>query len=202
MSPFGGFLMPIQYSGIIDEHRAVRTAVGMFDLSHMGQFVVTGDGVPEWLDTLTVNEVATMRPGQARYNIFTNEAGGALDDTIVYRLPSRWLVVVNASNTAKMWAWLSGDRGKPAGVTLDDRTPRWALIALQGPRSVELLQPLTSVDLGALKYYHAVEGVVDGVAAEIARTGYTRSEEHTSELQSHVNLVCRLLLEKKKKKKK
>lgn len=173
MSPFGGFLMPIQYSGIIDEHRAVRTAVGMFDLSHMGQFVMTGDAVAEWLDTLTVNEVATMRPGQARYNVFTNDAGGALDDTIIYRLPGRWLVVVNASNSAKMWAWLNGGAGKPSAVSLDDRTARSALIALQGPRSVELLQPLTSVDLPSIKYYHAVDGVVDGVGAEIARTGYT-----------------------------
>ena len=171
MSPFGGFLMPIQYSGIIDEHHAVRTGVGMFDLSHMGQFVVTGDGAPEWLDTLTVNEVASMRAGQARYNVFTNESGGALDDTIVYRLPGRWLVVVNASNTAKMWARLGS--GRPWGIALDDRTPRSALIALQGPRSVELLQPLTPVDLASIKYYHALEGEVDGVRAEIARTGYT-----------------------------
>jgi aminomethyltransferase len=165
--------MPIQYSGIIDEHRAVRTAVGMFDLSHMGQFVVSGDGVPEWLDTLTVNEVATMRPGQARYNIFTNESGGALDDTIIYRLPARWLVVVNASNTPKMWSWLNGGAAKPNGVSLDDRTQRSALIALQGPRSAELLQPLTDVDLSKIKYYYAAEGIVYGVKAEIARTGYT-----------------------------
>jgi aminomethyltransferase len=165
--------MPIHYSGIIDEHKAVRTAVGMFDLSHMGQFVMTGAGVPEWLDTLTVNEVATMRPGQARYNVFTNEAGGALDDTIIYRLASHWLVVVNASNSAKMWAWLNDGAGKPNGVSLDDRTARSALIALQGPRSIELLQPLTSIDLKSIKYYHAVEGAVDGVKAEIARTGYT-----------------------------
>ena len=173
MSPFGGFLMPIQYSGIIDEHKAVRSAVGMFDLSHMGQFVLTGSGVDAWLDTLTCNEVASMRPNQARYNIFTNERGGALDDTIVYRLPNRWLVVVNASNTPKMWAWLNGAAAKPAGIDLQDRTPRSALIALQGPRSVELLQPLTGVALNAIKYYHAAEGTVAGASAEIARTGYT-----------------------------
>ena len=173
MSPFGGFLMPIQYSGIIDEHRAVRTAVGMFDLSHMGQFIATGAGVAEWLDGLTVNEVGTMRPGQARYNVFANEEGGALDDAIVYRLDGRWLVVVNASNTAKMWAWLREVNPPPRGVELDDRTHRSALIALQGPRSVELLQPLTGVDLSQMKYYHAADGGVDGVCAEIARTGYT-----------------------------
>jgi aminomethyltransferase len=174
MSPFGGFLMPIQYTGIIDEHRAVRTAVGMFDLSHMGQFVFTGDGVDAWLDGLTANEVATMRANQARYNIFTNARGGAIDDTIVYRMPGRWLVVVNASNSAKMWAWLNGSAAaKPAGIAIDDQTHRRALIALQGPRSAELLAPLTDVDLGAVKYYYAAEGTVAGVRAEIARTGYT-----------------------------
>ncbi len=86
MSPFGGFLMPIVYSSILEEHNAVRTAVGMFDLSHMGQFIASGDAVAPWLDGLTVNDVASMRPNQARYNIFTNEAGGAHDDVIIYRL--------------------------------------------------------------------------------------------------------------------
>jgi aminomethyltransferase len=114
-----------------------------------------------------------MRPNQARYNVFTNPAGGALDDTIVYRLAGRWLVVVNASNAPKMWSYLSGPAGKPSSVALDDRTNRSALIALQGPRSAELLQPLTNVDLAAVKYYYATEGEVLGVRAEIARTGYT-----------------------------
>jgi aminomethyltransferase len=173
MSPFGGFIMPIQYSGILEEHKAVRTAVGLFDLSHMGQFVVTGVGAEAWLDGLTTNEVSTMRPNQARYNIFTNVSGGAHDDTIVYRLPGHWLVVVNASNTPKMWAWLNGGAAKPAGVSLADRTPASALIALQGPRSAELLQPLTGVDLSSLKYYYAAQGEVGNARAEIARTGYT-----------------------------
>ncbi|HXW77549.1 MAG TPA: hypothetical protein VEJ20_09075, partial [Candidatus Eremiobacteraceae bacterium] len=173
MAPFGGFLMPISYSGILEEHKAVRTAVGMFDLSHMGQFVVTGDGADAWLDRMTVNDVATMRQQQARYNIFTNERGGAHDDTIVYRLASRWLVVVNAGNSAKMWALLSVDPRKPVAVSLDDRTPRSALIALQGPLSVRLLAPLADVDVAAIKYYHAAEGTVCGTRAEIARTGYT-----------------------------
>ena len=163
--------MPIQYAGILDEHRAVRTAAGMFDLSHMGQFVAEGDGVAEWLDGLTVNAVASMKPNQARYNIFTNERGGALDDSIIYRFPTRWLIVVNAANTDKMWRWLSSRA--PAGVRLRNRTPESALIAIQGPRSVELLQPLTDVDLSAIKYYFAAEGKVCGIPAEIARTGYT-----------------------------
>ncbi len=171
MSPFGGFLMPIQYAGILDEHRAVRTAAGMFDLSHMGQFVATGEGVARWLDGLTVNAVDTMKPNQARYNIFTNEHGGAHDDAIIYRLHGRWLIVVNAANAEKMWRWLISRL--PADVNLVDRTSESALIAIQGPRSLELLQPLTDADLSALKYYYATEGVVAGVPAEIARTGYT-----------------------------
>jgi aminomethyltransferase len=163
--------MPIQYAGILDEHRAVRTAAGLFDLSHMGQFVAAGEGVDAWLDGLTVNAVSSMKLNQARYNIFTNERGGALDDAIIYRLPERWLVVVNAANTDKMWRWLSSR--VPAGIRLENRTPASALIAIQGPRSVELLQPLTDVDLSTLKYYYATEGSVAGIRAEIARTGYT-----------------------------
>jgi aminomethyltransferase len=163
--------MPIQYTGILDEHRAVRTAAGMFDLSHMGQFIATGDGVDAWLDTLTSNAVASMRPNQARYNIFTNEQGGAHDDTIIYRLPGRWLIVVNAANSQKMWAWLNERR--PSHVSLLDRTPQSALIAIQGPKSVELMAPLTSLDVNAIKYYYAAEGTVGGIMAETARTGYT-----------------------------
>jgi aminomethyltransferase len=171
MSPFGGFLMPIVYSSILDEHRAVRTAVGMFDLSHMGQFLATGEGVPGWLDELTCNEVSTMRPNQARYNLLTNGHGGVHDDVIIYRLNGRWLIVVNAGNTEKIWKLLGGC--KPAGVTLENRTPRYALIALQGPRAVEMLHPLSDVDLSTVRYYHASDATVDGVKVEIARTGYT-----------------------------
>jgi aminomethyltransferase len=171
MSPFGGFLMPIVYSSILDEHNAVRHAVGMFDLSHMAQFVATGDRVPAWLDGLTANEIATMRPKQARYNIFTNERGGAHDDVIVYRLDGRWLIVANAANTKKVWELLS--TSKPTDVTLDDRTSRSALIALQGPKAVGLLQTLTGTDLSTIRYYYASDAEVGGVRAEIARTGYT-----------------------------
>ncbi|HXM18273.1 MAG TPA: glycine cleavage system aminomethyltransferase GcvT [Candidatus Tumulicola sp.] len=171
MSPFGGFLMPIQYAGILEEHRAVRTAAGIFDLSHMGQFVLEGEAVDSWLDGLTSNAVPSMKPNQARYNIFTNERGGAHDDTIIYRLDGRWLVVVNAANSPKMWAWLSGR--KPAGIRLKDRTSESALIAIQGPKSLELLQPVADIELGAIKYYFAGEGSVCGVKAVMARTGYT-----------------------------
>ena len=110
MVPFGGFEMPVAYAGILKEHDAVRRRAGIFDLSHMAQYELRGEGVAEWADGLTVNEVATMKPLQARYNIFTNDTGGALDDVIFYRLPDRWLLIVNAGNAHKMWAHLQARR--------------------------------------------------------------------------------------------
>src|SRR4029077_10981962 len=127
--------------------------------------------VPALLDEITCNEVSTMKPNQARYNIFTNGHGGAHDDVIIYRLSGRWLIVVNAGNTEKIWRLLVGC--KPPGLLLENRTPRYALIALQGPRAVELLQPLCNLDLSTVRYYYAADATVDGVKAEIARTGYT-----------------------------
>lgn len=172
MIPFGGFDMPVQYSSILKEHEAVRRRAGLFDLSHMGQFVLEGEGVAAWADTLTVNAVGTMKPNQARYNIFTNERGGALDDVIFYRLPNRWLLVVNASNAGKMWAHLQ--QHLPAeGVTLTSLHGKNALIAIQGPQSVAMLRAHTDVDLDALKYYFCAEGHVYGHKAVLARTGYT-----------------------------
>jgi aminomethyltransferase len=169
---FGGFEMPVQYSSILKEHDAVRHRAGLFDLSHMGQFILTGEDVASWADTLTINAVATMKPLQARYNIFCNESGGAHDDTIFYRLDGRWLLVVNASNADKMWAHLNTHLPS-SGVTLDNQHGRRALIAIQGPKSVAMLQPHTDVDLAPMRYYFCAEGNVDGVPAVIARTGYT-----------------------------
>jgi aminomethyltransferase len=169
--PFGGFEMPVQYAGILAEHNAVRKRAGLFDLSHMAQFELRGADVAAWADTLTVNHVATMKPLQARYNIFTNDAGGALDDVIFYRLPGRWLLIVNAGNAHTMWAYLQAQcRGD---VQLTDLRGERALIAVQGPRSVEVLAPLVEADIAALKYYTCVETKAGGAAAVVARTGYT-----------------------------
>jgi aminomethyltransferase len=170
--PFGGFDMPVQYSSILKEHEAVRRRAGLFDLSHMGQFILEGDNVAAWADELTINNVATMKPGQARYNIFTNERGGAHDDVIFYKLPDRWLLVVNASNADKMWAHLQANLGN-SGVKLTSLHGRNALIAIQGPKSVEMLGGHTDVDVASLKYYFCAEGNVYGKRAVIARTGYT-----------------------------
>jgi aminomethyltransferase len=170
--PFGGFEMPVHYtSGILTEHDAVRKRAGLFDLSHMAQFWLEGDDVAAWADGLTVNHVATMKPFQARYNIFTNPHGGAHDDVIFYRLPDRWLLIVNASNAAKMWAHLQthvhGD------VRLTNRHGEDALIAIQGPQSVAMLAPFVGGDIAAMKYYTCLETTIGGVRGVIGRTGYT-----------------------------
>lgn len=169
--PFAGFEMPVQYAGILKEHDAVRKRAGLFDLSHMAQFILSGPQVAAWADTLTINAVETMKPMQARYNIFCNARGGAHDDTIFYRLNDRWLLVVNGANAEKMWQHLNANL--TSGVHLDNLHGRNALVAIQGPRSVEILQPHVDVDVNALKYYFCVEGTVYGRPAIIARTGYT-----------------------------
>ena len=170
--PFGGFEMPVQYASVLKEHDAVRKRAGAFDLSHMAQFELRGEGVAEWADRLTINAVGTMKPFQARYNIFCNERGGALDDVLFYRLPDRWLLVVNASNAEKMWRYLLEQNDRP-DVRLDNLHGVRALIAVQGPRAVEIVAPLCDSDVRALKYYTCLEGRVDGIPAVIARTGYT-----------------------------
>jgi len=173
MVPFGGFDMPVQYAGILREHAAVRTRAGIFDLSHMAQYELRGDGVAAWADALTVNHVATMKPYQARYNIFTNPRGGAHDDVLFYRLPDRWLLVVNAGNATKMWPYLQDAATGRDDVRLESHHGLRALVAVQGPRAVEIVASLCDIDAAALGYYFCAEGRVDGARAVIARTGYT-----------------------------
>jgi aminomethyltransferase len=173
MVPFGGFEMPVQYASILKEHDAVRERAGLFDLSHMGQYVLRGAGVAAWADELTVNAVGTMKPLQARYNIFTNDRGGCHDDALFYRLPDRWLLVVNAGNREKMWNILNAAAAGRSDVQVQSDRGERALLAVQGPRAAQILAPFCDIDLGAMKYYFCAEGRVDGVPAVIARTGYT-----------------------------
>jgi aminomethyltransferase len=170
--PFGGFDMPVQYASILKEHDAVRHRAGLFDLSHMGQFVLEGENVAEWADGLTINAVGTMKPLQARYNIFCNERGGAHDDVIFYRLDGRWLLVVNASNADKMWTLLNESLGG-SGVKLTSHHGTNALIAIQGPKALEMLAPHVAADIAAMKYYFCLETTAFGRPAIVARTGYT-----------------------------
>ncbi len=177
--PFAGFDMPVQYAGILREHDAVRQRAGLFDLSHMAQFELEGADVGAWADALTVNHVATMKPWQARYNLFCNEAGGTHDDVLFYRLgeTGRWLLVANASNADKIWSLIS-EHAPRSGVRLTNRHGDRALIAVQGPKAVEIVVSVAGDDatrerLRAMKYYTCAEETIDGVGALVARTGYT-----------------------------
>jgi aminomethyltransferase len=172
MVPFGGWDMPVEYSGLIAEHTAVRTAAGLFDVSHMGQFEVEGEGALAFLQRVTSNNVGKLVDGQAQYSALPMPTGCPVDDIIVYRRSERrYLVVVNAANIAKDWNWLLAQ--KPSGCGLHDLSDRFALLALQGPKAEAILQGLTPIDLTQVAFYHFAEGPVSGFEAIVARTGYT-----------------------------
>lgn len=174
MVPYAGFAMPIQYPGGIQaEHRKVREAAGLFDVSHMGEFHVTGPDALPFLQSVTVNDVARLRVGQAQYSALCRENGTVIDDLLIYRLSEgEYLVVVNASNREKDLAWILSHLSA-FDVQVEDRSDSTALLALQGPRAQEVLAPIVDIDLDAIAYYHAAPGSVAGVPALIARTGYT-----------------------------
>ncbi|MGB3561661.1 MAG: glycine cleavage system aminomethyltransferase GcvT [Thermoanaerobaculia bacterium] len=169
---FAGWEMPVQYGGVIGEHRAVRSAAGLFDVSHMGEFLVTGPGAESFIQRLTPNDVAKLTPGRAHYSGLLTTDGTYVDDLLVYRLgEEEFLLVVNAANTQKDFEWvrthLDGE------VELADRSMDYALLALQGPRALDILQPLTETDLSTIRYYRFADGVVAGSPSLISRTGYT-----------------------------
>ena len=172
MVPFGGWEMPVEYSGLIAEHMAVRTAAGLFDVSHMGQLEVEGEGACAFLQRVTSNNVGKLVDGQAQYSSLPMPSGCPVDDIIVYRRSERrYLIVVNASNTEKDWRWLLAQR--PTGCGLHNLSDQYALLALQGPRAEAILQPLTPLRLTDIGFYHFAEGTVLGQQAIVARTGYT-----------------------------
>ncbi len=173
MVPFAGFAMPVQYpTGIQSEHLAVRSAAGLFDVSHMGEFEVRGSDALALVQAITVNDASRVEVGQAQYSAMVDETGGILDDLILYRFADRWMLVVNASNRAKDWAWVAR-HAEGRSVTIEDRSDDVGLIALQGPVSRSVLAPLTDVDLDTIGYYRFREGSVAGVAGVISATGYT-----------------------------
>jgi aminomethyltransferase len=170
---FGGWLMPVQYGSILEEHRAVREWAGLFDLSHMGELFVEGPEAGEALARALVSDPPALAIGRAQYSMICASDGGILDDLIVYRLAlERFLVVANASNAVLVSDTLA-ERLAGSKAILDDRTLATALCAVQGPRAVEIVAPLTEIDLGALRYYAIGEGSVAGIPALVARTGYT-----------------------------
>jgi aminomethyltransferase len=175
MVDFAGFYMPIQYSGIIDEHMTVRNAVGVFDVSHMGEFIVKGPNALSFLQSIVSNDVSKLERGQAQYAYLPNENGGIVDDLLVYHLDDdNYMCVVNAGNIQKDWAWFN--QHNSIGAELHNISDRTALLAVQGPKAAEALQALTDVDLASIPYYRFERGKFAGVDnVIISATGYTGS---------------------------
>jgi len=170
---FAGWLMPIQYAGILEEHRAVRAAAGLFDLSHMGELVVEGPDAGAALAAALTTDPPALAVGRAHYSMICAPDGGILDDLIVYRLAEdRFMVVANASNAAVVSDALA-ERIEGHRAVLDDRSLATGLVAVQGPRALDIVGSLTGMDLAGIRYYGIAEGVVAGVPAQVARTGYT-----------------------------
>jgi aminomethyltransferase len=174
MAPFAGFNMPISYSGINDEHAAVRNHAGVFDVSHMGEFILKGEKALGLIQRITSNDASKLRNGQAQYSCFPNDTGGIVDDLLVYCIEAGnvYMLVVNASNIEKDWDWVS--QHNTEGVVLQDISGKTALLAIQGPKAAQLLQPLTEMDILNLKYYTFVKGRFAGVDnVLVSATGYT-----------------------------
>ncbi|MBI3839806.1 MAG: glycine cleavage system aminomethyltransferase GcvT [Planctomycetia bacterium] len=177
MVDFALWSMPVQYASIVAEHNATRNAVGLFDVSHMGRFRFNGPDFEQFLDRIVTRRVAGMRPGQIRYALVTNDDGGILDDVLIYHLRDNrgqlyYQLVVNASNRQKIWDWLEAHRGH-GGVGFCDSTVETAMIAVQGPRALEIVRPLSTVDPAKLRYYTGSETEFSGTSGTISRTGYT-----------------------------
>ncbi len=170
--PFGGWLMPVQYSSIVDEHQTVRNAVGMFDISHMGQFVVTGDSARDWLNTVLTNNVAKLDVGQGQYTFLLNDDGGVIDDLIVYRTgDAEYLLVVNAAKVDEDLAWLEQHRA--SGITLKNRSADFGGVAIQGPRVVDLFHGLLGQNVELPARNTIRDFMIEDMPVSIARTGYT-----------------------------
>lgn len=175
MVPFAGFNMPVQYEGVIAEHETVRNAVGVFDVSHMGEFLLSGPDALDLIQRVTTNDASTLTIGRAQYSCLPNGKGGIVDDLIVYRIKEEeYLLVVNASNIEKDWNWITSHNTK--NVSMRNLSDDYSLLAIQGPKAVEAMQSLTSVDLSAIKYYHFEVGPFAGIDyVIISATGYTGS---------------------------
>ena len=172
MVDFAGWKMPILYSSIIEEHHAVRNAVGLFDIGHMGRITVTGPETVPFLDYLLTNDITQLKEGQIRYSLITDDTGGILDDVLVYRFASFYMLVVNASNREKILSWMN-QHVPLTGVEIRDRTFDWFMLAIQGPCAEEILQNFISASLAEIKYYYGIETDFFGEKGIVSRTGYT-----------------------------
>jgi aminomethyltransferase len=174
MIPFSGWEMPVQYRGVLEEHEAVRSRAGLFDVSHMGEIVVSGRGALTAVQKVSTNDAAALEVGQVQYSTMCRPTGGTVDDLTVHRLAEdRYLLCVNAVNIEKDHAWIVEQAGRTPGVAIVDESPKWSLLAVQGPRAEAILARLTRLTLTAIGYYRCATGEVDGVPAIVSRTGYT-----------------------------
>ncbi|MDT3403345.1 glycine cleavage system aminomethyltransferase GcvT [Mucilaginibacter terrae] len=173
MVPFAGYNMPVQYAGINSEHETVRKAVGVFDVSHMGEFILKGDKALDLIQQVTSNDASKLYDGKVQYSCLPNEDGGIVDDLLVYRIDDKtYMLVVNASNIEKDWNWIS--KYNTYGVEMKDISDRTSLLAIQGPKATEALQSLTDIDLGSMEYYTFKKGKFAGVDnVVVSATGYT-----------------------------
>lgn len=172
---FAGYNMPVSYEGVNAEHEIVRTGVGVFDVSHMGEFLLTGENALALIQKVSSNDAAVLEIGKAQYSCLPNNEGGIVDDLIVYRMKeNQYLLVVNASNIEKDWNWIS--QFNDLGVEMKNLSDDYSLLAIQGPKAVEAMQSLTSIDLSAIKYYHFEVADFAGIEhVIISATGYTGS---------------------------
>jgi aminomethyltransferase len=174
MVPFGGWDMPVEYTGITAEHMAVRTRAGLFDVSHMGEIEIAGKAALAAVQRISSNDASRLQVGQAHYSALTTFDGTFVDDMLVYRMaPSHFMLVVNASNIAKDYAWIAAQIKEAGDAAVVDSSSRYALLAIQGPAALDVLQPLCSTGLGDIKYYWFTHGEVASARAMISRTGYT-----------------------------
>ena len=175
MVPFAGYNMPVQYEGVTAEHETVRNGVGVFDVSHMGEFLISGPNALDLIQKVTTNDASLLTIGKAQYSCLPNDNGGIVDDLIIYRMKEeQYLLVVNASNIDKDWNWISSKND--VGAEMRNISDDYSLLAIQGPNAVEAMQPLTSVDLSEIKYYHFEVADFAGIEhVIISATGYTGS---------------------------
>lgn len=171
MVPFAGYIMPLQYKGIQKEHRAVRDNVGMFDLSHMGEFMCRGAGATAFLQRMTTNDVTALTPGQVHYTAMCYADGGIVDDLLIYCFPHEFMLVVNASNIDKDWKWLL--EHKPDDVELENVSDDIGMLAIQGPRAEHVVKQITSYDLDTIPFYGSARAMFGAHELIISRTGYT-----------------------------
>jgi len=196
MSNFGGWSMPIRYSGDKKEHFAVRERVGLFDVSHMGEIEISGAKALDLLQYLTCNDVSKLNQGKIHYNALVNSQGGFIDDILIYqRGSSHYFLVVNAANREKDLAWIL-QQNENFGATIQDTSHSWAQLAIQGPHAVDVLEPLATLAVRELPYYHFLEGELKGIATIVSRTGYTASDGFEIYFSpEHAPLIWNTLLE-------